>query len=186
MRYQPMTEASVAENAWRVSQPEQAGMGAMNNMDCQHVAAEIRRFTCANGAIQFVRQCLSCGVKRSNAIKTAPVDAEIGELALVRPFDESLNAAYWARRQAERDARRARESVEWGEWYQRYLQSQAWSERRRKVLERAAGLCEGCRDAVADEVHHLSYRHAGDEFLYELVALCRACHARAHAPAEPS
>ena len=182
-----MTMRSVAEaKARALAMSGSWGGRVMDAQDCQHSATEIRRFTCANGAKQYVRQCLSCGIKRSNAIKSVEVEAEIGALALVKPFDESLNAAYLARRQAARDARRARESVEWGEWYQGYLQSQAWSERRRKVLERAAGLCEGCRDAVADEVHHLSYRHAGDEFLYELVALCRACHARAHAPAEPS
>jgi 5-methylcytosine-specific restriction endonuclease McrA len=30
-------------------------------------------------------------------------------------------------------------------------------------------------------VHHLTYQNAGNEFLWELVAICRECHARYHA-----
>jgi hypothetical protein len=65
-------------------------------------------------------------------------------------------------------------------WYTEYLQTDAWKERRRLVLQRTGGLCEGCRQEPASEVHHLSYNHVGNEFLWELVAICRWCHARYH------
>jgi 5-methylcytosine-specific restriction endonuclease McrA len=48
------------------------------------------------------------------------------------------------------------------------------------VIERADGLCEGCRSAEAVHVHHLTYKHCGNEFLWELVAICRECHERVH------
>jgi 5-methylcytosine-specific restriction endonuclease McrA len=64
--------------------------------------------------------------------------------------------------------------------YHEYLQTDAWQERRRLVLRRAGGICEGCRKARAVEVHHLTYQHIGHEFLWELVAICRACHERYH------
>jgi 5-methylcytosine-specific restriction endonuclease McrA len=55
------------------------------------------------------------------------------------------------------------------------------SEARRQWYEqRAGGICEGCRQESATEVHHLTYEHAGREFLWELVAICRRCHERYH------
>lgn len=66
------------------------------------------------------------------------------------------------------------------ESYADYLRSREWAERREKVMQRALGLCEGCRVRPAGEVHHLSYEHVTEEFLFELVALCGDCHARIH------
>lgn len=70
--------------------------------------------------------------------------------------------------------------------YAEYLKSQEWADRRSKVMERAGHRCEGCRNALATEVHHLSYEHVTQEFLFELVAMCGDCHARWHGqPARP-
>jgi 5-methylcytosine-specific restriction endonuclease McrA len=66
--------------------------------------------------------------------------------------------------------------------YNKYLQSDDWKAKRGKVLERCDGLCEGCREAPATQVHHLTYNHVGDELLYELVGICDACHERVHEP----
>ncbi len=66
------------------------------------------------------------------------------------------------------------------EEYAEYLASQEWWDRRTLVLERSNGLCEGCREAEAVDVHHLSYAHITQEFLFELVALCAPCHERIH------
>lgn len=66
------------------------------------------------------------------------------------------------------------------EQYAEYLNSEEWWQRRTRVLERSNGLCEGCRNDEATDVHHLTYAHAGDEFLFELVALCAPCHERIH------
>lgn len=70
--------------------------------------------------------------------------------------------------------------------YTDYLNSAEWTARREKVMQRAGGICEGCRQRPATEVHHLSYEHVTQEFLFELVAICGDCHARWHGqPARP-
>ena len=66
------------------------------------------------------------------------------------------------------------------DWYDDYLRSDAWQEKRRAVLKRANGICEGCGKALARHVHHLTYAHAGHELLFEMVALCEACHRICH------
>ena len=77
---------------------------------------------------------------------------------LLHTFDEWLH----------RDGRRR---------YQRYLATDTWQSKRGKVMKRAGGLCEGCRDKRATEVHHLNYGDPrGEEMLFNLVALCRDCH----------
>ena len=70
-----------------------------------------------------------------------------------------------------------------GKWqpaFAAHLTTVEWMERRRLVLIRARGLCEGCRHRKATTVHHLTYEHVGAEFLFELVAVCRSCHNRLH------
>jgi len=81
---------------------------------------------------------------------------------------------------AGREADQERESQEWWAWYSSYLASPEWASKRTRVLKRAAMLCEGCRLGPPVHIHHLTYEHAGDEFLYELVALCVPCHQKAH------
>ena len=66
------------------------------------------------------------------------------------------------------------------ELYGAYLKSAEWAARREKVMQRAGGFCEGCRGQAATEVHHLTYEHVTQEFLFELVAICGDCHARYH------
>lgn len=55
-----------------------------------------------------------------------------------------------------------------------------WARKRSLVLERANHTCEGCGIRRATQVHHLTYKHVYDEFLWELVATCDECHDRAH------
>jgi hypothetical protein len=46
--------------------------------------------------------------------------------------------------------------------------------RRATVLRRGGGMCERCREAVAEEVHHLG--ELSDNRPESLLAVCRACH----------
>jgi hypothetical protein len=61
-----------------------------------------------------------------------------------------------------------------------YLASPEWRLKRKAVLDRCHYVCEGCGTQSAVEVHHLSYAHWKNEFLFELVGLCAGCHARVH------
>jgi hypothetical protein len=157
---------------------------------CPHTHVDIRAFVCLNGAIQYVKQCLNCGEKIGNPIKHADVIAARGNLEFIARFDEELRAEYRAKMAAsEMVARRAQREAQsfdiqrerLGSWYRdEYLNSEAWAEKRELVIQRAGGICEGCRSRKARIVHHLTYDHVGNELLFELVALCRSCHDRCH------
>jgi 5-methylcytosine-specific restriction endonuclease McrA len=87
--------------------------------------------------------------------------------------------------QEQRAAVQEQYSREWHERYDVYRQTATWQNVRRKVLERDAWLCQACRNAEATQVHHLTYETAnrlgwGNEPLWELQSICRACHRRLH------
>lgn len=148
------------------------------NGHCQHGRSEPRRRRYANGQEAVWLQCLDCG----HFLKALPKSTEGAVWA-----SGQIKIEHDAARDAARDAILLRhvklqelESAERKADYQAYLRSTAWRERRSLVLDRAAGRCEGCRLAPAIEVHHLTYAHVGEEFLFELVALCGECHGRVH------
>ncbi|MEX5600134.1 MULTISPECIES: HNH endonuclease [Rhodobacterales] len=163
-------------------------VNAFNATECQHTRSELRRGFNKGGGPIVKKQCLDCGLLLGNPVKRTT------ETELLPEIDEAHNPDYEAKRKGEWDTVRRRYvaiqesrwrgSVEGKSYFQRshadYLASREWAERRSLVMDRAAGLCEGCRKARAAEVHHLSYRNWGSEFLFELVALCGDCHDRIH------
>jgi hypothetical protein len=74
----------------------------------------------------------------------------------------------------------AKSRAEWRRLYEEYLVSPQWQTRRQHVLDRCSGICEGCRERPAMQVHHKNYDHVGEELLFDLVALCDECHLRTH------
>ncbi len=112
----------------------------------------------------------------------------------IRELNEMRWAAsrsQWEAQQQIRDAEKAtkekawreqceRENREWRAKYNAHLRSDKWRGIRTRVLKRSGGFCEGCGIHPAAHVHHLDYKHMGDEFLWELRAVCVACHGRAH------
>ncbi len=152
--------------------------------DCDCSITAVRYRTRANGTGAYVIQCLSCGREIRAISKNSDAVRKLTDRI---PFDESLSRAwqerqhrYWQnRRQAEEDAR-TRKETEWWKTYNRYLLTPAWRVKRAAVLERAANLCEGCRENKATQIHHLTYDHMGNELLFELVAICGDCHRRLH------
>jgi hypothetical protein len=47
-------------------------------------------------------------------------------------------------------------------------------------MKRCGGICEGCGERPVAHIHHLTYEHMGDEFLFELAGVCIPCHHRLH------
>jgi 5-methylcytosine-specific restriction endonuclease McrA len=76
--------------------------------------------------------------------------------------------------------RPSRSDADFSARYDAYMTSPEWEAKRRRVLGRVGYLCEGCGARRAVHVHHLTYAHFGDEFLWELVAVCEGCHSRVH------
>jgi hypothetical protein len=62
-----------------------------------------------------------------------------------------------------------------------YLRSPHWLALRERMLKRAGGFCQRCRERRHPlEVHHLTYRNVGQERESELKVLCHECHELEH------
>lgn len=129
---------------------------------------------------QLRRQCQSCGCLLKNAVAHALAKANTPDVDIehLKVFLESTQG----RTQIiyDRQTVQAKWKAEMKEKYADYLDSSEWRERHRLVMLRAGGICEGCRTRQASQVHHLTYDNIGEEFLWQLVAVCRSCHERYH------
>jgi 5-methylcytosine-specific restriction endonuclease McrA len=130
---------------------------------------------------QLRYQCRDCfeyvGGSQRHALATADTP-EIDPNTLV--IRDERREERWQRRRTEWDHEAQQRNEEWWQWYDNYLLTDEWHRRRRLVLERDGGICQNCRAARATQAHHLSYRNVGNEFLWELIAVCDDCHVRCH------
>lgn len=150
--------------------------------DCLHDNKELRARVVRNGATQYVEQCLTCGASMNQPMSHAKVIA----MKLNPPaFDEGLAGRYNLARTAEILENRTRRDMSFQAGYGQYLRTSAWASKRAAVLKRCGGVCEGCGNVAATEVHHLTYDNVGDELLFQLVGVCRGCHQKAHDPKLP-
>lgn len=66
--------------------------------------------------------------------------------------------------------------------YKEYLLTDIWKEKARKVRKRDNNICQGCgcKNRPLD-VHHKNWNMPrGQEFLFDLISLCRDCHNQIH------
>lgn len=148
--------------------------------DCRHERTELRwriRGT------MIGRQCLECGKNPGGGAWVPRIVAE-RECGDVNQLADWATAPVISEKPRERlvgllDTRHAERTFDRAA-YDAHLRSPVWRDLRNLVIERCNGWCEGCRKSHVDDVHHLTYKHMGDELLYELVGLCRNCHERAH------
>jgi hypothetical protein len=159
---------------------------------CEHEGTDqaIRKRTVRGGVIQYVYQCLSCGSPASNPISKIKA-TEINGGVEPEAFDDGLITKWnQARDDGEKKITGHFNSVsefqrsEFHKWYGEYLESEEWKSKREKVFKRAVSICEGCLESPAEVVHHITYKNVGNEFLFELIALCHECHDRYHASEE--
>jgi hypothetical protein len=159
-------------------------LAAWRETDCKdHEKTEWRRRLTAGGGFQTRRQCLNCGHILGQSRKRQDDDE------LLKEADMAARDAYDANRHhaydeiLENHARRQRDKeTSWFKEHNEYLNSTVWKEKRKLVLKRAAGTCEGCGVSPPVEVHHRTYENWKSEFLFELVAVCNECHKRLHLP----
>jgi hypothetical protein len=151
---------------------------------CEHPQTALRWRIRADKIGIWAEQCLQCGGQVRAVSKNDP---RIRMLTERVAFDETIRqrweqraTAVLERQRQAMEAEKNAQSAEWWKRYDAYLKTPAWRSKRAQVLERANGMCEGCRRRKAEQVHHLTYEHVGDEFLFELVAICNACHHRLH------
>ncbi len=161
-------------------------------------AAIVDRYTCYHTKLEtryqwrgqnkyFARQCTDCGaridhVKKDNIL--APNSIPAWDYYLPKHYivakDQALIRLYAEFRKKAKDLD-VQFEIDQRADYEKYINSPEWKRRRRKVLERDNHTCQACLDRSAEHVHHLTYEHLGDELLFELVSVCRFCHAKIHA-----
>jgi hypothetical protein len=147
--------------------------------ECEHRRLSLPRLRRIGGGLtQCRRQCLDCGAPIGPAIAKAAAEREGG--GRIEDFDAAFEQRAEALAKAKREAEWAATRAERRRLYDAYLASDAWWKKRAAVMRRCGGICEGCGEAPAVEVHHRTYEHFGAELLFELVGLCRSCHATAH------
>jgi len=159
-------------------------IAAWRETDCRdHAEKEWRRFGTSSGGVQIRQQCLNCGYVLGNPRKRQDGDDDIPEVdkAARDIFDKQRSEAYEDILQKHARLQFNKQN-EWFREHAEYLQSDEWRLRRRLVLQRASGRCEGCGLNDATQVHHLKYDNWKAEFLFELVAICDSCHDRLHKP----
>jgi len=146
--------------------------------DCQHENTPLVERIISDGRVQHVHQCSACGKQDGSPVKQE-VDVSLPnfESKLSSIYEEETRNLvlkcdqFYARRQIKSEKILSED-------YHKYLKSDAWNVKRQLVLAREDDICEGCRLEKATDVHHKTYQNFMDEFLFELVALCRTCHER--------
>lgn len=151
--------------------------------ECKHSRTQTMKVRVAGGTIQVRDCCVTCG-ERVGKAQSQKDKAWVDGLP---EYSGDASTTYQDRRYRERHAfllKLARiqhaERGRFTQFYQRYLQSVEWKAKRELVIKRCGGVCEGCGLQPVTEVHHSTYRHFGDEFLFELRGLCQGCHDRLH------
>ena len=142
---------------------------------CNHERVEVRKRTQSNGVLIAARQCLACG-SNLGAVPKKTLQTVTG----LPEWDNDLNKRYWEQRHARVQAATEARNLEWWAWYDDYLRSAKWHAKRDAVLRRDNYVCRGCGTNRAVQVHHLTYARVGREMLFDLVSVCKDCHATIH------
>lgn len=149
---------------------------------CDHTEKEVRHDRTEKVGTRFRLQCVRCG-RGFGLVGKSKVNSFLGmkdfDYDLQNRWEDSLKRYYQDFDRQQKITREVQDQ-EWQEWYGRYLKSEKWRTIRARVFERDSNLCQGCRVAPAVAVHHLTYIHVGDEFIWELVSVCQRCHDRWH------
>lgn len=64
--------------------------------------------------------------------------------------------------------------------YSVYIESAAWRAKREKLFAARGKKCEYCKSTKNIQVHHLTYKRLGREWLQDLQVLCVTCHKAIH------
>lgn len=152
---------------------------------CKHGSMVKTERVLSNGTIAHYEQCLFCGwgkaVKKSDEMPERLWSSDSQEIRNLLFTLRSIMLNPERNLAINDDFQRVySKSLDFQKKHREHLQSGKWKNIRRRVLDRANYTCEGCLSKPAQEVHHKTYDHLGNEFCFELIALCRDCHKRYH------
>lgn len=152
---------------------------ATHEAQCQHPRTEFRRMKTANGVFQLRKQCLGCGELVGSAYKRDAV-TDFDSLPPVDEVARQRTRNQWQDRQALYQNGQEEEQAAFWSYYNEHMRSPEWRKKCALKMAQADGACEGCGEKEPRHVHHRTYENLGDEFLFELVALCLDCHQKLH------
>lgn len=161
-----MSAQEIAAGLW-FANPHEYGPGKVHLVD-----AESQEKTLCGKFLRAIP-----GTRRDSGRATCKICLNAVETRANRKVSEE----HWKKERERLEREREQQEREWRARYNRYMSSPEWREKASLVKKRANGICEGCGKNRATEVHHLTYRNLGSEFLWELRAICRECHERVHA-----
>ncbi len=144
---------------------------------CDHAERVVCKKSTSDGRFTYYRQCTRCGsgtiIKKSEALLVCGC-------VQIPNFDQA-SVDDWRDRRAARlreisKQEADQQSAEWWDAYAGYLGTERWARKREAVLRRDKHICQACLRNAATQCHHLTYKHVFDEPLFELIAVCVACH----------
>lgn len=147
---------------------------------CEHPKIELRQRTYSNSSTHYVEQCLRCGTQLRSYKHDSNKVAQAKLHGVVPDYDETLQDEFYKLAMSHRCDPREDQRADWWQWYTEYLKTPEWAAKRTACLRRDQHICQGCRERRATIAHHLTYKHVGAEFLFELISLCAVCHDRIH------
>ena len=162
----------------RTAVPEAAKANALAASidDCGHEEILPTRCQVSGGQVHYTLQCRRC-LAYTSTCKASDIKRAGGDPADVpeRVDRDILQLAIYNLDQAIRDSQKLAITKEWWARYSAYLETPRWRKKSAAVMERDA-LCGACNKRPPTEAHHLTYRHLGNEPLFDLVGVCRPCH----------
>jgi 5-methylcytosine-specific restriction endonuclease McrA len=114
--------------------------------------------------------------KRRRKIVITHPDGEV-EVITAGEFDRRLRQKRREKKNGEQPENLTR--------YHRYLRSDEWKDRRKRILIRDNHTCQDCGSHEHLQVHHLTYERIYRELAADLVTLCRPCHCKHHRAEDP-
>jgi len=149
------------------------------NVDaCGDAQLERRQLKNAAGVVLHCLQCMNCGRHTCHKIKRDGSNPPELDRDLAQRGEEARQQ-HWAQQVEAQEAERGASREAHRQEYHAYLRSPEWAVLRERVKQRDK-VCQGCLAAPVEEVHHRTYEHVQNEFAFELIGLCRNCHARLH------
>ena len=156
------------------------------SLECIHPSncKKIRYKLASNNSKMFKLQCVRCGELIGEWIPHNSIEKPDEIKEIDDGLRENYQLSYFELQKALQGRIKEINKKDFHEWYKTYLQSEDWFEKRRLVFERCDGWCEGCGVKRSIQVHHKTYQNVGNEFLFELLGVCKDCHERIHEEAE--
>lgn len=143
---------------------------------CSHEHAELRRFLHSNNTVHLCRQCATCGEKLEYVKKTSIPPEDFDATPVFNEYKRDQKREETQHACVHHDDAR---SSSWWDRYNDYLKSPEWQDRRMARLIYDRRKCQACLSGCtwdATQVHHITYKHLGNEPVFDLVSVCETCH----------